>query len=236
MTEGRRREKRVSRSSLFKFPRVRLSKNLGDQLTQLPNRARFAEFVQHVLEHSPLPGAVLMLDLDHFKQVNDTHGHAVGDEALKAVAEVIGRVMGRPGDQAIRYGGEEFLIILPDASLGVAVSPRMNSPGFRSRSFWITSWYCVEPSSATRWHSSITRREKFSKKSSGARATDCTRSILRTGKRCARSSRVRPRLPCCISRRNRTSIARSMDRPRSCARTSSTASPTPATVARASAP
>ena len=57
--------------------------------------------------------ALLMIDIDHFKQVNDVHGHAAGDEALKAVAEVIGHVMQRPGDHAIRYGGEEFLVVLP---------------------------------------------------------------------------------------------------------------------------
>ncbi|WP_163284780.1 diguanylate cyclase domain-containing protein, partial [Enterobacter hormaechei] len=46
-----------------------------DQLTLLPNRARFAEFLQHHLDHSDTPGAVLMLDLDRFKHVNDVLGH-----------------------------------------------------------------------------------------------------------------------------------------------------------------
>jgi diguanylate cyclase (GGDEF)-like protein len=53
---------------------------------------------------------VMMLDLDHFKQVNDTHGHQVGDEALRAVAEAVRQTMRRT-DIAGRYGGEEFLIL-----------------------------------------------------------------------------------------------------------------------------
>ena len=58
-----------------------------DQLTLLPNRARFAEFLQHHLDHSDTPGAVLMLDLDRFKHVNDVLGHEVGDRLLQSVAE-----------------------------------------------------------------------------------------------------------------------------------------------------
>ena len=59
--------------------------------------------------------AVLMLDVDHFKDFNDTHGHAAGDTVLQAVAEVCRNTV-RTEDIACRYGGEEFTIILPDIS------------------------------------------------------------------------------------------------------------------------
>ena len=58
---------------------------------------------------------LLLLDLDHFKEVNDTYGHAAGDLALCAAARVLGGVM-RAYDHAARWGGEEFLILLPDCS------------------------------------------------------------------------------------------------------------------------
>ena len=57
-----------------------------------------------------------MLDLDHFKAVNDTYGHLVGDRILRAVAGACRRVL-RDGDVLIRYGGEEFLVLLPGAGL-----------------------------------------------------------------------------------------------------------------------
>ncbi|HET8871963.1 MAG TPA: diguanylate cyclase [Aquabacterium sp.] len=64
--------------------------------------------------------AVLMIDIDHFKQVNDRHGHAAGDQALRLVAQTLARLLGRPGDLAVRYGGEEFLVVLPQTNLAGA--------------------------------------------------------------------------------------------------------------------
>ena len=63
------------------------------------------------------PMGVLMVDLDHFKEVNDTFGHLAGDRVLRAVARSIRRVL-REGDIFVRYGGEEFLAVLPGASTG----------------------------------------------------------------------------------------------------------------------
>ena len=87
-----------------------------DALTGLHNRQFLAERMPEIWGTAvrwKQPLAMLMIDIDHFKQVNDVHGHAGGDEALKAVAEVIARIMRRPGDHAMRYGGEEFLVVLP---------------------------------------------------------------------------------------------------------------------------
>jgi diguanylate cyclase (GGDEF)-like protein len=86
--------------------------------------------------------SALMLDIDHFKQINDTHGHPVGDQALAAVAQRIVAQL-RGGDSCARYGGEEFVVMLPDASLvqalevaqrirqAVAASPLPTEPPLR---------------------------------------------------------------------------------------------------------
>jgi two-component system cell cycle response regulator len=88
-----------------------------DPLTDAYNR-RFGlarlreEFSRAVRAENPL--GILMLDLDHFKAINDTYGHLVGDRVLRAVAGACRRVL-REGDVLIRYGGEEFLVLLPGA-------------------------------------------------------------------------------------------------------------------------
>ena len=67
-----------------------------------------------------------MIDLDHFKRFNDTHGHLAGDDALRAAAGVINAAL-RPSDFAVRYGGEEMLVILPETSekLATMVADRL---------------------------------------------------------------------------------------------------------------
>jgi diguanylate cyclase (GGDEF)-like protein len=60
-----------------------------------------------------------VLDIDHFKQINDRHGHLFGDRALCAVADAISRAV-RSTDVAVRYGGEEFLVVLPNTRLDAA--------------------------------------------------------------------------------------------------------------------
>ncbi|MTD34216.1 diguanylate cyclase [Paludibacterium denitrificans] len=61
--------------------------------------------------------SVLFVDIDHFKQYNDTYGHQAGDKVLISVAGAIARSIKRPQDIAARFGGEEFVIILPDTAL-----------------------------------------------------------------------------------------------------------------------
>lgn len=97
---------------------------LHDPLTGLANRRRFNRFLdsewrRNARNHSPL--SFIMLDLDHFKDYNDELGHLAGDECLVKVAEVLSAHSGRPGDLAVRYGGEEFVLILGDTGLKESV-------------------------------------------------------------------------------------------------------------------
>ena len=87
-----------------------------DALTGLDNRRRCAERLQLELERTRryhLPLAILIADLDKFKNVNDTYGHSVGDEVLKTVAEILRKTL-RTVDAIGRWGGEEFLVALPN--------------------------------------------------------------------------------------------------------------------------
>ncbi|MFP4483620.1 MAG: diguanylate cyclase [Spirochaetaceae bacterium] len=87
-----------------------------DGLTGLLNRRSLSEQLQLVWSRLPGPGrtlSALMIDLDHFKSVNDTYGHASGDDVLRKLGEIL-REVSRQNDLAARYGGEEFCLILPD--------------------------------------------------------------------------------------------------------------------------
>ncbi len=85
-----------------------------DELTGLLNRRRFAIVLGRLLDRSDASEGVgmLLLDLDHFKRINDGHGHQVGDEALVALADCL-REQVRPTDVLARWGGEEFVLALP---------------------------------------------------------------------------------------------------------------------------
>ena len=96
---------------------------LVDALTQLKNRRGFERAAEELTrEHGSLAGTALMLvDLDHFKVVNDTHGHLLGDKVLRAVAYVLqASVKGR--DSAARIGGEEFAVLLPQTTAAGALA------------------------------------------------------------------------------------------------------------------
>lgn len=89
-----------------------------DPLTGLRNRASFVADARVPLGESARRGtvvSVLMLDIDHFKRINDRHGHAAGDEALRRVAEALRSAM-RSSDLSTRYGGDEFAVLLPGAA------------------------------------------------------------------------------------------------------------------------
>jgi len=86
-----------------------------DQLTNIPNRRAFDERIQKLLDKYRNVGSIfslLFIDIDHFKQFNDTHGHAIGDKVLNFIASILNKGI-KGSDMVARYGGEEFVVLLP---------------------------------------------------------------------------------------------------------------------------
>jgi diguanylate cyclase (GGDEF)-like protein/PAS domain S-box-containing protein len=96
---------------------------ITDYLTGLYNRRKFYEYATQEFERSrryQRPLSVIMMDIDHFKRVNDTYGHAIGDQVLQGWAWVIKNNL-RQVDILARYGGEEFVILLPETPIDEAI-------------------------------------------------------------------------------------------------------------------
>ena len=105
--------------------------SLKDPLTGLSNRRYFQNVLNREIEvvaRSGEPALLLMLDIDHFKRVNDNHGHPAGDAVLQAVAKTLAKCV-RPMDTVARFGGEEFVIILPSCQgqFGQQVAERIRA-------------------------------------------------------------------------------------------------------------
>jgi diguanylate cyclase (GGDEF)-like protein len=93
-----------------------------DPLTGLRNRRSFDEYMIWTLGHRRRPElALLLLDVDYFKQYNDRYGHAAGDVCLRHIADVLRESLWRSVDLVARYGGEEFVVLLPDTTASGAV-------------------------------------------------------------------------------------------------------------------
>jgi diguanylate cyclase (GGDEF)-like protein len=115
-------------SHVYEVSRTRAHRKLlhlatTDSLTSLANRTRFLDVFERERHHAIRNNSdlsLLLLDLDHFKHVNDNHGHDVGDEVLKYVSATISHRL-RKTDLACRLGGEEFGVLLPGASLDRAI-------------------------------------------------------------------------------------------------------------------
>lgn len=94
-----------------------------DPLTGAANRRHFDEVLDVEIQRavrSSLPLSLILIDIDHFKQLNDQHGHIAGDECLKCFAELLTRMVNRKTDMVARYGGEEFALVLPETSQDAA--------------------------------------------------------------------------------------------------------------------
>lgn len=90
-----------------------------DSLTGLANRRRFDDALQlefQRLKRSQELLTVILIDVDNFKEFNDTYGHPAGDDCLRRVADVVRQAARRPADLAARYGGEEFVCLLPEVT------------------------------------------------------------------------------------------------------------------------
>lgn len=103
--------------------------SLRDPLTGLANRRHFLNVVECEIDRVARSGEsalLLLLDIDHFKYVNDTHGHLAGDRVLQEVARILATCV-RPMDTLARYGGEEFAVVLPgcQAAFGHTVAERI---------------------------------------------------------------------------------------------------------------
>jgi two-component system cell cycle response regulator len=130
-----------------------------DGLTGLHNHRAFQDYLEEQFQtamRNKQPLAVILMDVDHFKQYNDTYGHQAGDEVLRQVAQILSAHV-REGDFVARYGGEEFVIVLPrtDLESAVAVAERLReavqSAEWRLRpvtgSFGVA---CIRPDMETR--------------------------------------------------------------------------------------
>lgn len=103
--------------------------SLKDPLTGLSNRRHFRSVQDRAIDvvaRSGEPALLLMLDIDHFKKINDTHGHTAGDTVLQAIAATLAACV-RPMDTVARYGGEEFAVILPNChtAFGALIAERI---------------------------------------------------------------------------------------------------------------
>lgn len=118
LTERKRQEERLRRAN-----ELLARQSTTDGLTGVGNRRLFDQLLQTEWQRATRAGrplALLMVDIDHFKQYNDCYGHVSGDDCLRRVATLLRSCAGRGGESVCRYGGEEFAVLLVDTDLAGA--------------------------------------------------------------------------------------------------------------------
>ena len=116
-------ERKANEEQLVRLQRELEAYSYQDGLTGVANRRRLDGYLAQAWEdarRSTQPLSLIMIDIDHFKEYNDHYGHLAGDEALKRVAEALSRVATRPRDAFARFGGEEFMWVLPETPADAA--------------------------------------------------------------------------------------------------------------------
>jgi diguanylate cyclase (GGDEF)-like protein/PAS domain S-box-containing protein len=124
MLENANQQLQVQLAEITALQNQLQEKAMRDGLTGLYNRHYLHETLPRELaraEREALPLAVVMIDIDHFKAINDTHGHMAGDQALQRIAEILQHLT-RESDLVCRFGGEEFLVALPGLTLPDALA------------------------------------------------------------------------------------------------------------------
>jgi diguanylate cyclase len=114
------RQRMVMEKDLRRAHQAMKDMALTDSLTGLANRRRLDTALIDEIRLARRQGSsisLIMIDVDHFKLYNDSYGHAAGDDCLSAVGQAIAQAVKRPGDLAVRYGGEEFSVLLPNTDI-----------------------------------------------------------------------------------------------------------------------
>src|SRR5690554_676552 len=116
-------ERKRTEEELFRMQKEFEELSFKDGLTGVANRRMFDQIFQREwgnARRTKKPLSLIMLDIDYFKEYNDHYGHIAGDDCLKHVGRVLKTVAGRPRDFIGRYGGEEFVLVLPETGAGAA--------------------------------------------------------------------------------------------------------------------
>ncbi|MCE9679925.1 diguanylate cyclase [Shewanella sp. AS1] len=119
MVQQRTLELEIALRELNEANQKLTEQNATDSLTGVKNRAAFEKRLLaegRLSRRQQTPLAILMIDIDHFKAINDTYGHLAGDETLRLIAQALKQKIRRPSDLVSRFGGEEFAMILPNTS------------------------------------------------------------------------------------------------------------------------
>ncbi len=138
-----------------------------DELTGLNNRRAFASMGEREVVRArryQRPLSLILFDIDHFKNVNDTHGHLIGDNVLRVLTELVTKTT-RGTDIVCRYGGEEFIVLMPEAGReeGLAMAERLREEIARMRVVTTTAEHALADGQPGRRRAGARRRRRTSR-------------------------------------------------------------------------